>query len=461
MLQNKTALIIEDDTSLLEFCQQTLKLNGWQVGIAKTGKDGMAQLRKNPPDVLLLDIFLPDLNGIDILETVFIERIPTIVVIMTGKGSINLAVEAMRIGAFDFFEKPVETERLLATMGNALRHKNISQQIIEYENNAKRVELQNIFGASLVMQTLFTIIDNVANSKASVFITGESGTGKELCAEAIHKQSSRKDKPFIVINCSAIPHNLMESEIFGHVQGAFSDAHFDRQGAASLADGGTLFLDEVCEMELELQSKLLRFVQSGLIKKVGDDKEEPVDIRFICASNKNPHQQVKNGLFRKDLFYRFYVVPIEVPPLRDRGEDILLLARKFLLKYAKKEKKQFRDISRDAANALLAYDWPGNVRELQNIIQQTVILHDSKKLKKESLPPPLSQTKNGKAVSLNANLNKNSATSIKPLIQTELDAIEYAIERCNGNIKLAATLLQIDQSTIYRKRKKLAQQKKS
>jgi two-component system, repressor protein LuxO len=449
-LPTKTALIIEDDTILAEHCQNTLNMNGWQTLSAVSEKDGLKILRRNPPEVLLLDIFLTDSYGLDILNIINKEQIPIVVVIMTGRGSVDLAVEAMRLGAYDFFEKPVETERLLTTMSNALQHKIISRQISDYEKSAKRHKLHDILGASLPMQTMYKIIDSVADSRANIFITGESGTGKELCAEAIHKQSSRSDNPFVVINCAAIPQHLMESEIFGHVKGAFSDAQHERQGAAGIANGGTLFLDEICDMELGLQSKLLRFIQSGYIKKVGSDQEELVDCRLICATNKDPKKQVENGSFREDLFYRLHVIPITVPPLRERGEDVLILAHKFLTQSAKEEKKQFKDISKDAAHTLLSYDWPGNVRELQNIIQQTVVLNNKKKLTRDILPPPLCQIESTPKPTF-----KNSHGSIKPMLQVEMETIEEAVAKCDGNIKLAATLLEIDQSTIYRKYKKL------
>ncbi|MBF0454883.1 MAG: sigma-54-dependent Fis family transcriptional regulator [Magnetococcales bacterium] len=470
-ITNKSALIVEDDILLSGYCQNILKLNGWEVETVRTGEEGLKQIHNTPPQVVLLDIFLPDSNGLDILLTIQKEMIDTTVVIMTGKGSVDLAVEAMRCGAFDFFEKPVEPERFLATMNNAIRHQKACQIIKEYENNSKRDRLQKLIGASLPMQTLFRIIDNVSTSRATVFLLGESGTGKELCAEAIHQQSSRKNRPFIILNCAAIPHDLMESEIFGHKKGAFSDAQHFRQGAASLAHGGTLFLDEICEMELGLQSKLLRFIQSGRIKKVGGDQEESVDIRFICATNKDPHEEVKRGRFREDLLYRLLVVPITVPPLRERGDDILLLAHHFLTRYAKEENKAFTTFSTEAASALLQYEWPGNVREMQNVIQQSVVLHNGKKVTKEILPSPLDQIETRPHHFIPPTLSTDHShmsavegqqpTPIIPLAQVEMEAIERAIKQCEGNVRLAADLLEIDQSTIYRKRKKWGQREES
>lgn len=457
----KSTLIIEDDILLADHCKDLLHLDGWQAMTANSAGEGLEILRNNPPHALLLDIYLPDANGLDILDIINKERIPVVVVVMTGKGSVDLAVSAMRRGAFDFFEKPVETVRLLTTMGNALQHQQAKIIIQQYEESAMRGSLHKMIGVSLPMQTVFRIIDSVAQSKASVFITGASGTGKELCAEAIHKQSRRSNKPFITINCAAIPNQLMESEIFGHVKGAFSDAMDHRQGAASMAEGGTLFLDEICEMDLELQGKLLRFIQSGSIKKVGSDQEETVDIRFICATNRDPREQINKGSFREDLFFRLHVVPIPLPSLHERGEDVLLLAQHFLVKHAKEEGKKFRSIAADAATAFLQHEWPGNVRELQNIIQHSVVIHDGKKLRKEHLPPPLdnitSQQPYSAKTLLNTSPNIQLPSQIIPLQQLEMNAIEEAITKCGGNIKLAAELLQVDQSTIYRKRSKWKQ----
>ncbi len=448
----KNILIVEDDVLFAGYCENAVKARGWKPESVKTAAECINRLNEEPPHALLLDIFLPDRNGIEILNLIKKTRLPTVVIVMTGKGSIDMAVEAMRLGAFDFLEKPIDYERLQITIGNALRHQEITNKLQEYEKSVKRFKFDDIVGSSLVMQTLYRIIENVASSRASVFITGESGTGKELCARAIHNHGPRKERPFVAINCAAIPNDLMESEIFGHEKGSFSDASQFRPGAASLADGGTLFLDEVCDLDLDLQSKLLRFIQSGHIKRVGSDIEEAVDVRFICATNKDPRQEIRHGRLREDLFYRLHVVPIQIPPLRQRGADILLLARHFLEKYAKEEKKSFKTITNEAANALFNHYWPGNVRELQNVIQQTVVLNDGKRLSKEILPQPLANLEiDQEQISIPWSENSNT---IVPLLHVEMEAIERAVAICNGNIKLAASLLEIDQSTIYRKRKK-------
>jgi DNA-binding NtrC family response regulator len=310
----------------------------------------------------------------------------------------------------------------------------------------------------MAMQAVYRIIESAAPSKATVFITGESGTGKEVCAEAIHQCSPRREQPFIALNCAAIPHDLMESEIFGHVKGSFTGAQGDRKGAASLADGGTLFLDEICEMDLDLQSKLLRFIQTGTLQRVGSGKLETVDVRFICATNRDPLLEVKAGRFREDLYYRLHVIPLYLPPLRERGEDILLLARSLLQNYAKEENKRFRDFDAAAARVLLDYPWPGNVRELQNVVRNIVVLNDKELVSPDILPPPLNGVRALAVATTAAQQPAATATTpavggpIRPLWLVEKEVIEQAIASCDGNIPKAAALLEISPSTIYRKK---------
>jgi two-component system repressor protein LuxO len=316
------------------------------------------------------------------------------------------------------------------------------------------------------MQGVYRTIESAAPSRATVFVTGESGTGKELCAEAIHAESPRRDRPFIALNCAAIPRDLMESEIFGHVKGAFTGAAGRRDGAASRADGGTLFLDEICEMDLDLQSKLLRFVQTGRFQRVGDSKEEQVDIRIVCATNRNPLDEVKAGRFREDLFYRLNVIPVHLPPLRDRGDDILAIAAELLRRMAREEDKDFSGFARPAADALLAWLWPGNVRELANVIRNVVVLNNGDKVAFEMLPAqfhhrsasaPASDTVTPAVIEAEQTATPElpvagTPAQIRPLWQEERDAIERAIALCDGNIPKAAALLEISASTIYRKR---------
>ncbi|MFA0678026.1 sigma-54 interaction domain-containing protein, partial [Vibrio sp. 10N.222.51.A6] len=304
---------------------------------------------------------------------------------------------------------------------------------------------------SQTMQQVYRTIDSAASSKASIFITGESGTGKEVCAEAIHAASKRGDKPFIAINCAAIPKDLIESELFGHVKGAFTGAATDRQGAAELADGGTLFLDELCEMDLELQTKLLRFIQTGTFQKVGSSKMKSVDVRFVCATNRDPWKEVQEGRFREDLYYRLYVIPLHLPPLRERGEDVIEIAYSLLGYMSVEEGKAFVRFAEEVLDRFNQYEWPGNVRQLQNVLRNVVVLNNGKEITLNMLPPPLNQPIEN---SLRLKEKQNEDITVKdifPLWITEKTAIEQAIKACDGNVPRAAGFLDVSPSTIYRK----------
>uniref|UniRef100_UPI003B9F59C1 sigma-54-dependent transcriptional regulator n=1 Tax=Aeromonas jandaei TaxID=650 RepID=UPI003B9F59C1 len=451
-------LLVEDTRSLAVVYEQYLRQDGYEVVLADCGQQALEVLLTSPPPVVLLDLELPDMSGMEILQQITEQQLPCAVVVITAHGSVDVAVEAMRLGAFDFLTKPFDSKRLCATARNALKHQQLSSLVAHYRENFERQSFFGFIGASMAMQAVYRIIESAAPSKATVFITGESGTGKEVCAEAIHQCSPRREQPFIALNCAAIPHDLMESEIFGHVKGSFTGAQGDRKGAASLADGGTLFLDEICEMDLDLQSKLLRFIQTGTLQRVGSGKLETVDVRFICATNRDPLLEVKAGRFREDLYYRLHVIPLYLPPLRERGEDILLLARSLLQNYAKEENKRFRDFDAAAARVLLDYPWPGNVRELQNVVRNIVVLNDKELVSPDILPPPLNGVRTLSVTA--AATQQPAATSatlavggpIRPLWLVEKEVIEQAIASCDGNIPKAAALLEISPSTIYRKK---------
>ena len=301
------------------------------------------------------------------------------------------------------------------------------------------------------MQQVYRTIDSAASSKASIFITGESGTGKEVCAEAIHAASKRGDKPFIAINCAAIPKDLIESELFGHVKGAFTGAATDRQGAAELADGGTLFLDELCEMDLELQTKLLRFIQTGTFQKVGSSKMKSVDVRFVCATNRDPWKEVQEGRFREDLYYRLYVIPLHLPPLRERGEDVIEIAYSLLGYMSVEEGKAFVRFAQEVLDRFNQYEWPGNVRQLQNVLRNVVVLNNGKEITLNMLPPPLNQPIENSLRLKEKQSEDITVKDIFPLWVTEKTAIEQAIKACDGNIPRAAGFLDVSPSTIYRK----------
>jgi len=315
------------------------------------------------------------------------------------------------------------------------------------------------------MQAVYRTLESAAKSKASVFIMGESGVGKELAARAVHDYSPRADRPFVAINCGAIPNNLLESELFGHVKGAFTGATSDRNGAASQANGGTLFLDEITEMDIALQPKLLRFLQLGSFQKVGSDKVIETDIRVVAASNRNPIDSIKEGVLREDLYYRLNVLPIELPPLRDRRSDIEKIAESFIGQYSKEEGKSFTGFTKPAITALTQYDWPGNVRELQNVIRQIVVLNEGTIVDPSIVLSLLLDKKTNSTIILQENVQSNASSDSKtqntditfhpkPLWQLELDAIDQTIAYCNGNIQKASRLLDISPSTVYRKRER-------
>jgi DNA-binding NtrC family response regulator len=436
-----------------------LREQDYQVVHVDTGQAALEAIATDIPNAILLDLQLPDMNGKDILDEVNKRALPTAVVVITAHGSVDVAVGVMQAGAFDFIEKPFTADRLLITLENALKRQDLEEVVDLYRRN----HFHGFVGASLAMQSVYQIITSASTSKATVFITGESGTGKEVCAQAIHDESPRSDAPFVALNCAAIPRDLMESEIFGHVKGAFTGAVAAREGAAARADGGTLFLDEICEMDLDLQSKLLRFIQTASFQKVGGSKLQEVDVRFICATNRDPIEEVRAGRFREDLYYRLHVIPINLPPLRKREEDVLLIARSFLGHYSAEETKGFTRFSPETEAILLGYDWPGNVRQLQNVVRNIVVLNDSEVVTPAMLPPPLdelaaganswlSHTSDMAPASVDVPHATAEAVSIQPLWQTERQAIERAIEQCEGNIPKAAALLDISPSTIYRKR---------
>ena len=454
-----TILLVEDSVALAEVYVAYLRDEPCVVRHLAEGRSALAELDRAPPAVLLLDLKLPDMDGMDILRHVQREQMPTSVVIITGHGSVDLAVDAMRYGAFDFVEKPFDAKRLKVTVRNALEHQALNDLVDRIKEDFQRERYHGFIGGSLAMQSVYRIIDSAAPSRATVFITGESGTGKEVCAEAIHRQSPRRAAPFVALNCGAIPRDLMESEIFGHVKGAFTGAAAERVGAAGQADGGTLFLDEIGEMGMDLQTKLLRFVQTGTFQKVGGTKLESVDVRFICATNRDPLKAVAEGRFREDLYYRLNVIPIHLSPLRDRREDVLPLARHFLSRFAAEEGKTFSGLSSEVEAILVDYDWPGNVRQLQNVIRNVVVLHPGGPVSAAMLPAPLNTLKQASSArpavadaGQAASVEHDDSASVKPLWLIEKEAIERAIDRCDGNIPRAAALLEVSPSTIYRKR---------
>ncbi len=446
-----TVLLVEDTPSLARVYAEYLRKEAYTVVPVETGAEALDAVADGAPRIVLLDLQLPDMHGMEVLRRIEAQGLPCAVVVITAHGSVNVAVEAMRHGAYDFLVKPFSAERLIITVRNALERLRLAQLVDTYQKDLARTRYHGFIGSSLAMQAVYRIIDSAAASRATVFITGESGTGKEVCAEAIHRQSPRGDRPFVAINCGAIPKDLMESEIFGHVKGSFTGAVADREGAAARADGGTLFLDEICELEPNLQTKLLRFIQTGTFMPVGGSKLEKVDLRIVCATNRDPLREVEEGRFREDLYYRLHVIPVHLPALREREDDVIEIARHYLAEYAREEGKGFQSFSPEAEQVLRLYHWPGNVRQLQNVVRNIVVLHDGDTVHPVMLPPPL--TPQATAAQAPAVAPQGFGPKpIRPLWQVEKDAIEDAIAACDGNIPRAAALLDISASTIYRKR---------
>ncbi len=397
-------LLVEDTLPLARSYIEFLKTGNYRVDHVDTGRKALNFLKRTTPDVVLLDVKLPDMSGLEILHQLSEDGLACPIVVITAHGSIKLAVDAMREGAADFLVKPFNAQRLKNALAAVFERVAIEGALpARGGRQPARAEgaepvpadaasgggCGGYIGSSEPMRAVYRTIQAAAASKASVFVTGESGTGKELCAEAIHRLGPRADKPLVALNCAAIPRDLMESEIFGHTKGAFSGAVADREGAASLADGGTLFLDELCDMNIDLQAKLLRFIQTESFRPVGGAELRRVDVRFICATNKEPLEEVAEGRLREDLYYRLHVIPIHLPPLRARGTDVIEIAEKFLADIAAEERKGFDRFAGDTKAALMAYGWPGNVRQLENVIRNIVVMHSGEMVTVDMLPPPL------------------------------------------------------------------------
>ncbi len=449
-------LMVEDSAPLSAVYQAYLKHEAIELIAVATGAAAIEQLHSLQPDIMLLDLHLPDMSGLDILRQLKEQGASVSTIVMTANGSVDLAVDAMRLGAHDFIAKPIDADRLRVTLHNTIEYRRLNTLVNRYQHQYPRDRFEGFVGSSLVMQEIYHTIETAAPSRATLFITGESGTGKEVSAEAIHRLSGRQGE-FVALNCAAIPKDLMESEIFGHVKGAFTGAVSDRLGAAGRADGGTLFMDEVCEMDLELQSKLLRFLQTGTFQKVGGGQTQRVDVRIVCATNRDPLREVAAGRFREDLYYRLHVIPLHLPPLRERGDDALRIAEKFLRDFSAEENKRFVRFNDLARRQMLSYRWPGNIRELQNAIRQIVVLHDGHEVTPNMLPLTIRDP-----VSIHPEPaitpqtiapvgNESAVRPIRPLAEVERQAILDAIEYCDGNIPQASRLLGVSPSTIYRK----------
>jgi two-component system, NtrC family, response regulator PilR len=380
-------LVVDDEPSMREMLKIVLKREGFDVLIARSGTEAMETIKKEPIDLLLSDIRMPDINGVEVLRAAKAQNRDIVAFMMTAYASTDTAVEAMRLGAVDYFTKPFSMDELKLKLRRHLEsHKLKIENLLLKRALETSYEFSNIIGRSDQMIAIFKLIETIAKTSSTILLTGQSGTGKDMVARAIHIHSLRKDQPFVALNCGALPETLLESELFGHMRGAFTGADSNKKGLVEVAERGTIFLDEIGEMPPTMQVKLLRVLQDRKFRRLGGTEEVHADIRIIAATNQDLEARVADGKFREDLFYRINVIPIHLPPLKDRREDIPLLAEKFLLRFAAQMEKPVRSISHEAMELLTAYSWPGNVRELENVIERAVALEQTPVVLPETMP---------------------------------------------------------------------------
>src|SRR5579871_3579925 len=383
-----TVLVVEDDAAMRELLSEALTDEGYRVELAPGGRAGIARVREGGVDLVVTDVKMPDLDGLDALQEIRAVDSPPHVIVITAFGSIETAIKAVKLGAYDYITKPFDIDVLTLGVEKALNERGLRREVARLRREVARpYQFDNIIGKSQPMQDVFALIRRLAGSAANVLITGESGTGKELIARAIHYNSPRAKRPFVAVNCAAIPDTLLESELFGYKRGAFTDARSDRPGMFVEADGGTLFLDEIGDLSPPLQAKLLRVIQEREIRPLGAARPEKVDVRVLSATNRDLEQRMREGAFREDLFYRLNVINVALPSLRDRPEDVLPLADHFLSEAGKRGAKRFISFTQAALKVLCAYPWPGNVRELENVVERAVALAEGPEIGVDDLPP--------------------------------------------------------------------------
>ncbi|MFQ5897606.1 MAG: sigma-54-dependent transcriptional regulator [Candidatus Methylomirabilia bacterium] len=449
-------LLIVDDERLIRWSlEQTLAKGGYEVSTAPTGEAALAAVREDAPDLVLLDLKLPDTDGLQVLGQLK-ELSPQLqILIMTAYADVGTAVEAMKLGAYDYLPKPIDFENLAVTVRNALETSQLKQKVrLLSEKHLYPYRFDRIVGTSQPIQEVITLARKVARSEATtVLIQGESGTGKDLLAKAIHYESVRAEEPFMEIACTAMPETLLESELFGHERGAFTDAKTQKKGLVELAQGGTLFLDEIGDMTGGLQAKLLRVLEERRFRRVGGTKDIAVDIRVIAATNRNLREAVEDGSFRKDLYYRLQVLTIIIPPLRERREDIPLLAVHFLEHFSREFKKRLPRLSPEAERLLLQHDWSGNVRELRNVIERAMILEDAGKLLPAHLPPEIARLTASPEPGIEAPKFQLPETGVV-LEEVERDFVRQALQLTRGNQTRAARLLGLTRDELRYRAKK-------
>lgn len=439
-------LVVDDDADMREMVHDMLKDRGHQVTTASSGQEALRLLGEGDYAVVLSDLRMKGMQGIELLTEIK-KTVPHInVILMTAFGSVETAVEAMKYGASDYLTKPVKKDELIRVVERVLREAGLRREVSRLRKEVhKEYSFHHILGKSKPMQAVFDLIKRVADSPTNILITGESGTGKELVAKAIHYNSDRKEAPFVPVNCAAIPEQLLESELFGHMRGSFTDARMDKRGLFEEAQKGTLFLDEISELPIMLQAKLLRAIQEKEIRRVGATKPISVDVRIIAATNLNLAEEAKAKRFRDDLYYRLNVIELKLPPLRDRREDIVLLVEGFLKRCGEVRGKEVKGVSEASLAMLMDYTWPGNVRELENVIERAVTLSRGEKVTPDDLPPAVQGARGDRRV-LDEAVEKTL-----PLHEIEKEYIKKILDKTGGNKYQAAQALGIDRKTLYRK----------
>ena len=446
-------MIIEDEQLIRWSLRQKFEARGFEVEDAETGGDGLAALENGVFDLVMLDYKLPDMTGLEVLKRIRKLATDAVVIMMTAYSTIESAVDAIKLGAYDYVSKPFDMEEVLRTADKALETTKLRREVRELRRHLEdEYGINRIIGRSPVMLKLFDVIDRVSKSGAStLFLRGDSGTGKDLVARVIHYNSDRGAKPFMNITCTALSETLLESELFGHEKGSFTDARTQKKGLFELADGGTIFLDEVGDMPLGLQAKLLRFLEERAFRRVGGTQEIRVDVRVIAATNRDIEKAIEDGKFRADLMFRLNVIPIELPLLRDRGDDVKLLTRHFVTQFSKEFRKPISDVTGDAYERLLGYDWPGNVRELRNVLERAVLLCRGDKIDTEDIvlgrqDTPAKPTKPGKIELPQGGLD---------LRALERDLLRQALARTKKNQAQAAKLLKLPKDAFRERLEKL------
>ncbi len=446
----KLVFIVDDEESISKMLVHWVK-NQWNYN-CKTfinGSDALNALSENP-DLVLLDIMLPDINGNEVLNRIKIRNPQIPVIMLSAQGSVEVALESIRLGAFDYFPKPIDKNRLEPAIRNAIKHYDLEREVEKLkENLTKEYSFDNIISADKKMQEAFKMVSKVLDNDITVLIEGESGTGKELVARAIHYNGKRKTAPFVVVNCASIPRELLESELFGHEKGAFTGAHVRKIGKFELAKSGTIFLDEIGEMEMALQAKILRVIQQKEFERVGGNEVIKTDVRIISATNRDLKAAVENKNFREDLYYRLSSFPIHILPLRERKGDIVILINHFIEHFNTKLNKKVKGVSKPALKIMYDYDWPGNVRELENTLERCMILSDGDQIEIDSLPANIASQFKTFSTSNNGVMFGEDSPII-PFEKLKEEAIRHALKVTEGNIVEAARKLKIGRATLYR-----------